>query len=319
MSKNKTDHLTQNPIDESGDEETPQEEKPFQGFVQPKQNWSRLPHQLINSLPLFDSKAEIVVVLYILRHTWGYRDKRKRITLDEFEHGRKRKDGTRIDKGVGMTKPSVVSGLKSAHKHGFITIETDDSDKGRVKKFYSLANHAVLKSLTPDGKETLHRTEKETSERNPKKEKESPVAQDAQPATTASNGNGKQRPMYDAIKDVFDFVGSRNGRFAKFLEGRAVKADGKAFVDANINPPVTPDELRQWHRWYTGHTPDPKYMVKAPDLVQESILKFRRNQAAPVANGNTDAGLAYANHIVADDTAAADIVTAMYSNPLKGD
>jgi len=34
-------------------------------------------------------------VLYILRHTWGFQDTSKRITSDEFEHGRKRIDGTR--------------------------------------------------------------------------------------------------------------------------------------------------------------------------------------------------------------------------------
>lgn len=314
MSNNETDHSSQNSIGNVGDEST--QPKPFAGFVTPKQNWSRLPHQLINALPLFDSKAEIVVVLYILRHTWGYKDKRKRITLDEFEHGRKRKDGTRIDQGVGMSKPSIVSGLKAAAEHGFIVVEVDDSDKGRVKKFYSLSGDTVLKTFTPTSQETLHRTEKETSERNSKKEKESPATQDAQP-TTASNGNGKQRPMYDAIKDIFDFVGSRNGKFAKFLEGRAVKTDGKAFVDANINPPVTPEELRQWHRWYTGHTPDPKYMVKAPDLVQESILKYRRNQASNGAtNGTPPDALKFANHIVEPESTINP--ETMFRNPYGG-
>lgn len=142
----------------------------FSGFMPPVENWSRLPHELIAALPIFETKAELAVVLYILRHTWGFNDDNKKITLDEFENGRKKANGERIDNGVGMTKPSIVDGLKRAEKHGFIDVETDDSDKARIEKFYSLQ---MLKDLTPGdvkrfntgGKEILPRSEKETIER----------------------------------------------------------------------------------------------------------------------------------------------------------
>lgn len=159
----------------------------FEGFVEPQQNWSKLPHQLIGALPHFGTKAEIVVVLYILRHTWGFHDDGKKITLDEFENGRwmKNKDTgeyERMDSGVGMTRPSIVKGLKDATKHGFIEVDVDTSDKGRVKKFYSLKGQG-LKVFTPDVKEPypsgenpLHRSEKETIERNSEKETKHSVA-----------------------------------------------------------------------------------------------------------------------------------------------
>ena len=140
----------------------------FEGFDEPKQNWSKLPHAFINGWDNIETLAEMRVILYILRHTWGYSeyDKPKRITIDEFVSGRKRKDGSRLDGGIGMSKPSVVDGLKRAEDHGFIEVAKNDDDKARVRKLYRLSMSG-LKGLTPEpeggGKEVLHRTEKETS------------------------------------------------------------------------------------------------------------------------------------------------------------
>jgi len=159
----------------------------FPGFDEPTANYSKLPHAMIGALPQVQTMGELKVILYILRHTWGFQDDQKRITLDEFQHGRKRRDGTRLDGGTGMSKPSIVKGLELAEQHGFILIDTDDHDKGRIKKFYCL-NMAPSRgketlhqeplpqesqSLTSDvkepyssGKEALHRTEKDTLETN---------------------------------------------------------------------------------------------------------------------------------------------------------
>jgi hypothetical protein len=121
----------------------------FSGFKGPEQNFSNLPHQLIEALPLFETLAEIKIVIYVLRHTWGYHeyDDGKRITLDEFQHGRKKRDGERIDGGIGMVKNSILDGIERAIKHGFLAVETDDSDKARIEKYYSLQ---MFKDCTPE-------------------------------------------------------------------------------------------------------------------------------------------------------------------------
>ncbi|MCK4958026.1 MAG: PadR family transcriptional regulator [Planctomycetes bacterium] len=143
----------------------------FEGFGTPKENWSKLPHTLIAELPTIKSASELKVILYILRHTWGYHEIEKRISLDEFAHGRKKRGGERLDNGTGMSIPSIRDGIKRAVEHGFITVETDDSDKARVKKYYSL-NQTVrslqsdCKEVTPRVQETYNRTKKETPERN---------------------------------------------------------------------------------------------------------------------------------------------------------
>lgn len=112
----------------------------FHGFDIPRQNWFKMPNNWTDITAEISSIAELKVVEYVLKHTWGYQEYglRKRITNDEFMHGRKRKDGTRIDKGTGLTKPSVIAGLKAAIERGLLIEEIDDSDLGRVKKYYSL-------------------------------------------------------------------------------------------------------------------------------------------------------------------------------------
>lgn len=144
----------------------------FEGFGPPEANYSKLPHALIDELPHFDTKSELVVVLYVLRHTWGFQEfgLSKKITLDEFQYGRKRRDGTRLDRGVGMSKPAIISGLKRAIEHGFLEVEINDSDGARIRKKYQ---PKMLKGFTPDvkrlyprSKGALHHTEKETPEKN---------------------------------------------------------------------------------------------------------------------------------------------------------
>src|SRR5260370_13730500 len=57
--------------------------------------------------------------------------------MDEFMHGRKRRDGSRLDAGGGMAENSIKKGSADAVAHGFLVVETDDSDRGRIKKFYA--------------------------------------------------------------------------------------------------------------------------------------------------------------------------------------
>ena len=59
---------------------------PYTGFKTPRQSWCKVPHELFEQFPRFTMFAEILVVLYVLRQTWGYQDyeEARRITLDEF-------------------------------------------------------------------------------------------------------------------------------------------------------------------------------------------------------------------------------------------
>src|SRR6266480_4411186 len=126
----------------------------FQGFSKPEANFFRLPNEWTVITASITSLAEIKLVEYVLKHTWGYSefDMVKKITTDEFMYGRKKKDGTRIDIGTGLSKPSVIEGLNNAVKHGLLEVETDDSDKARIKKFYKLRMKTPLEETEPEEK-----------------------------------------------------------------------------------------------------------------------------------------------------------------------
>jgi hypothetical protein len=137
-------------------------DKVFPGFWDPRlhDGWTKMPHKLIDEvLCKIDSITELKVVLYILRNTWGYKEKKKtvqdededeyedegkeydiykKITTDEFMHGRKRVDGSRIDKGTGLSDWGVKDGIAKALKHGYIEVDVDARDKGRIKKKYRI-------------------------------------------------------------------------------------------------------------------------------------------------------------------------------------
>ncbi len=117
------------------DEDTPR----FAGFDPPESNFWRLPNNWFDLVAGFTSWAEHKVVEYILRHTWGYNEYgvSKLITIDEFMHGRKRRDGSRMDAGCGMAENSIKKGIADAVSHGFLVVEVDTRDLGRIRKFYA--------------------------------------------------------------------------------------------------------------------------------------------------------------------------------------
>lgn len=116
-------------------------EEPFEGFEHPTKNYYHTPNNWTDICAEIDNLAELKIVQYVMRHTWGYQEYgvTKTITTDEFLHGRKRNDGSRIDKGTGLKSDrSVKDGIKAAIEHGYLICEVDKTDKARVKKSYAL-------------------------------------------------------------------------------------------------------------------------------------------------------------------------------------
>lgn len=219
----------------------------FEGFDKPSENWSKLPHVFMNFLPQITSLSELKVVLYILRHTWGYQEFNtpRRITVDEFMHGRKTKDNGRIDEGTGMSEPSIRDGLKRAEKHGFITIDVNDNDKARVEKSYQLNMNQGERSLPPEGKKftprekkVLPRSGKETSKETKKQFISSAVANGKKPRPLHKNA-----PWHDALLECF-------GLTPETVTTTGDKTYWVAAADlAKITFPV--DRIADLHEWCT--------------------------------------------------------------------
>jgi hypothetical protein len=119
----------------------------FGGFTPPVSNYFRMPNEWVNISAKINNLAELKVVEYVLRHTWGYQEfdgKPKPITTDEFMHGRKDRGGNRLDNGTGLSNKSVVEGLKKAIEHGYLICKMNDADKARVVKAYALTHGSLI-------------------------------------------------------------------------------------------------------------------------------------------------------------------------------
>jgi len=95
----------------------------FQGFARP--TTTDTPDEFFDViLPKVTGLAELKVILYVIRHTFGYNKWLDRISLSEFERGivTRQPNGQekRIDFGVGLSRPAIVSGLREAVAHEYL-------------------------------------------------------------------------------------------------------------------------------------------------------------------------------------------------------
>ena len=163
---------------------------PFAGFVEPRENWSKLPHSFVEAFPLLKGEAEIKVIIYVLRHTWGYQEDKKRISIDEFAHGRKRQNGGRLDNGTGLSKNAIKRGIKLAVEHGFLEVEEDRTDRARIKRFYRLRMQKVSEpGLIPGGSNSdplMSENDPRGSESDPRTKKDT-IKKEKKRKTTSGN------------------------------------------------------------------------------------------------------------------------------------
>lgn len=134
--------------------------KPFVGFTAEdlESSYFRMPTVWMLMCAEIDNLAELKVVQYVIRHTYGYINKKtgkpmydqlKKITVDEFVNGRK-SGNERMDFGTGLSDKAVKEGLTRAVEHGFLVVTIDDSDKARIKKYYGLKVQEVEQELVDD-------------------------------------------------------------------------------------------------------------------------------------------------------------------------
>ena len=121
--------------------------KPFDGFEPPVDNFYRLPNSwfdLWGRVREATGRDRIVSLLksaeYLAKHTWGYQhfDQPLRLSLDEFEHGRCRRDRSRLDTGTGVAHRHVLQSVKTLEDLGLVETLRDDADAARKLRYYTL-------------------------------------------------------------------------------------------------------------------------------------------------------------------------------------
>ncbi len=100
----------------------------FIGFVAP--HYTQVPDELFDELLPTLSGAETKVLLYLVRRTFGFKRESDSISLNQMMHGLKARDGRLLDRGVGLSKPTIVKALKSLADKNIITAQHDRQPDG---------------------------------------------------------------------------------------------------------------------------------------------------------------------------------------------
>ena len=90
----------------------------FEGFSSP--NFTSVPDEFFDEVAPRLSGSEVKVALYIIRRTYGFKKSDDDISLSQMQNGITRRDGTRLDIGAGVSKPSLLTALKSLEEKGII-------------------------------------------------------------------------------------------------------------------------------------------------------------------------------------------------------
>jgi hypothetical protein len=109
----------------------------FSGFHSP--NYTMVPDQLFDELLVELSGAELKALLYITRRTFGFKRESDAISLSQMLSGITTKDGRVLDRGVGLSKPSLLSALRSLVARNIIETERRRSaERGDEPTVYRL-------------------------------------------------------------------------------------------------------------------------------------------------------------------------------------
>jgi phage replication O-like protein O len=109
----------------------------FSGFSSP--NTTPVPDVLFDELLLQLDNAELRVLLYIIRRTYGFKKNSDDISIGQMVDGITRKDGTVLDGGTGLARSSVkraISGL--LEKRIIVRKHNQANDGGNEPNTYGL-------------------------------------------------------------------------------------------------------------------------------------------------------------------------------------
>jgi len=129
----------------------------FRGYAGP--NYTPVPDELFDEQLPDLSGAELKVLLYVIRRTFGFKRESDNISLSQMLNGLRRRDGRVLDRGVGLSKKTLLQAIKSLEEQNIILTERRRSpEKGDEPTSYRLHVRSVtaVEELTPPVGEKLH-------------------------------------------------------------------------------------------------------------------------------------------------------------------
>lgn len=124
--------------------------QPFKGFRSP--NYTQVPDELFDELLPELSGAELKALLYVIRRTFGFKKDSDNISLGQMLNGIVTSDGRRLDKGAGLSKPTLLKALRDlADRNIIIPTRQSSREKGNQPTNYRLNVIASDDRSTPGG------------------------------------------------------------------------------------------------------------------------------------------------------------------------
>jgi hypothetical protein len=93
-------------------------------------NWTQIPDEVLDFMLPALSGAEVKVLLYILRRTYGFKRDADRITLTQLCSGIRRHDGSHLDYGTGLSRRAVIEAVKGLEEKGVVDVVRGLTDEG---------------------------------------------------------------------------------------------------------------------------------------------------------------------------------------------
>jgi Bacteriophage replication protein O len=110
---------------------------PFPGFRSP--TYTMVPDEVFDELLVELTGAELKVLLYIVRRTFGFKRESDTISLSQMLRGIATRDGRVLDRGVGLSKKTLLDALRSLSARRIILTQRRQSpEKGHEPTAYRL-------------------------------------------------------------------------------------------------------------------------------------------------------------------------------------
>src|SRR5215213_10108754 len=109
----------------------------FRGFRSP--SYTMVPDELFDELLPDLSGAELKVLLFVVRRTFGFKRDDDAISLSQMLHGITTREGRVLHRGVGLSKPTLLAALRSLQTKGILRAARQRSAaKGNEPTVYAL-------------------------------------------------------------------------------------------------------------------------------------------------------------------------------------
>ena len=110
--------------------------EPFAGFELPY--YTQIPDQLFDALLPDLSGAELKVLLYIMRRTFGFKRDADDISVTQICHGITTRDGRQLDRGTGLSRSTAHVAIRALIDGGYVVaLHHRDRERGDQSTTYA--------------------------------------------------------------------------------------------------------------------------------------------------------------------------------------